>query len=100
MRDILDLHIALRDAGLDISGVSDPGESAYINGWNSPPSESDLLKAESIIKEFDWTDPAPPATAEMIRSTVQKLTPQQKQKLLDDLLFENVRMKPRLLEHL
>jgi len=100
MRDILDLHIALRDAGLDISGVSDPGPKAYINGWNTSPTEADLDVATTLLREFDWSDPPPPSTAEQIRETVQKLTPHEKQQLLDEFLVDRLREKPKLLERL
>jgi hypothetical protein len=94
MRDLIDLHFALQAANLDIQGVCDPGPKARITGWNVPPTQADLVKADAILKSFDWSDqPAPDVAAK-----VAKLTPQQKQKLLDLAVLQAVQQNPALLE--
>lgn len=95
MKDLLDLHLALNAAGLNIEGVcGKAGGEVRINGWQSPPTPTDLAKADAIIKAFDWSDPLP-LDAE---AAVAKLTPAQKQKLLDLAAIEAVKSNPKLLE--
>jgi hypothetical protein len=93
MKDILDLHVALQKAGLDISGVCDPGPQARITGWNTGPTQADLDKASLILKSFDWTDPVPVD----VEAQVARLTPAQKQRLLDLSVVEVAKANPKLL---
>jgi len=93
MRDILALHNALRDAGLDISGVSDPGPNAYINGWNTTPTEAERAQAGAILKAFDWTEK--PA---LTLATIEALSSDEKSRLIDLLLTQAAGVRPDLLD--
>lgn len=97
MPDIMDLHMALRGAGLNIEGVSDPGPEAYITGWVTEPTKDDLALAESILKSFDWSD-RPTKTEEQIKTEISVLTPDQRMKLVDRLLIDLALAKPEVFE--
>lgn len=93
MKDIVDLHESLREAGFAISGLCGEVPDVKITGWNTPPTRDDESRAAAFIQNFDWAVPDEAS----IRATVKGMSALDREQLLLKLMEHFAVQNPKFL---
>ena len=88
MARMMDLDVAIREAGIPLSGVNGDGPGAKINfGPDATPAQKKL--ARDMLAAFDWTEKATPTKAE-VRTAVAAMTDARRQALFAEAVAEMI----------
>lgn len=90
--DIIDLQLALKDAGFDIASLCGNAQDIRITQWASSPTAEQVAAAQAFIKAFDWSHPAMPTNL----ADFEKATGRKQDDLLNAMLLEWVQGRPYL----
>jgi len=91
---IADLDQKLKAAGIPIQGLSGTRDHCKIV-FDGEPTDEQRAAATAILKDFDWTERVA-KPVEDIDVILKRLKPEDKQKILDWWLVEQVRADPKL----